>query len=105
MSAKGALISKQETTGRKHSCNTWADCNADYQIKPEANVAAPDTSTWPLLLKVDFLCEMTELTLELRQVTSQNRPLYTNTKVTIEIGIIAEFLVAVHLFDVLSKTT
>ena len=30
-----------------------ADCQ-DYQIKPEANVAAPDTSTWPLLLKVRF---------------------------------------------------
>lgn len=27
----------------------------DYQIKPEANSASPDTSTWPLLLKVCFL--------------------------------------------------
>lgn len=29
----------------------------DYQIKPEANTAAPDTSTWPLLLKVNFFLE------------------------------------------------
>jgi hypothetical protein len=30
----------------------------DYQIKPEANAAAPDTSTWPLLLKVHSSLEI-----------------------------------------------
>jgi hypothetical protein len=42
------LVSKQESTGEPLGVLLIVD----YQIKPEANAAAPDTSTWPLLLKV-----------------------------------------------------
>jgi len=50
MASQGALISKQETTG--YFSGVLQVLMADYQIKPEANAASPDTSTWPLLLKV-----------------------------------------------------
>jgi H/ACA ribonucleoprotein complex subunit 4 len=50
MASKGALIAKQETTGILPVYIRML--TIDYQIKPEANAASPDTSTWPLLLKV-----------------------------------------------------
>lgn len=55
-SSKGALVSQQENTGTPvNRILGNADYCQDYQIKPEAKVAAPDTSTWPLLLKVRLI--------------------------------------------------
>jgi hypothetical protein len=50
MASKGALIATQETTGILPIYIRML--TIEYQIKPEANAASPDTSTWPLLLKV-----------------------------------------------------
>ena len=84
MASVGALVSKQESTGRKALCNTSADF-VDYSIKPEAKTVGPDTSTWPLLLKVlhprllsDCVCPNVT---ELRQTPCQNGPFHSYPKV------------------------
>jgi hypothetical protein len=51
MASVGALVAEQESTGRAVLWSKSTNCT-DYSIKPEAKTTPPDTSTWPLLLKV-----------------------------------------------------